>query len=169
MPEFSFNIACNKDSLNYVDDSATRYYCEYLWLAEKRKSNNYKDLKRANYINIDLSNMTKFINYEDHHCDKCSFESNFECMLTHERECLGFKEAVVFQRKVYSDAVAVCTICDKVFLHTCKTSTPIHQLNRHKKSCEKTVLKRLRSEIQKSLTNLNLNNLLDIKQFIQDI
>lgn len=167
-PEFTFNIASNAEDREYIEDSATRYYSQYLWLKEKRETNNYSNLKRAKYINVDLSNMTTYIQSKDHSCDKCGHEANLEEMLTHERQCLGFKEEVVFQKKVYSDATATCNVCNKVFYHTCKNSTPYHQLNRHKKTCEKTLVKRLRCEIQKKINTLDLNKLFELKEFIQD-
>tara|TARA_R110001606_G_scaffold62209_1_gene145002 strand:+ start:3985 stop:4503 length:519 start_codon:yes stop_codon:yes gene_type:complete len=167
-PEYTFNIASNAEAREYIEESATRYYSQYLWLKEKRESNSYSNLKRSMYINVDLCNMTKYIKDKDHSCDKCGHEGNFENMLTHERQCLGFKEEVVFQKKVYSNETANCNTCDKVFYHTCKTSLPKHQLARHRKICDKTVIKRLRSEIQKKLNTLDLNDLISLKEYIQN-
>ena len=166
--KFQFPLAYKGDSSQYIADSATRYYCEYLWLKEKRESNNYSDLKRGKYINIDLCKMKEYIESKEHYCEKCGFEGDFESMLKHEKDCFGFKRTIEFQKKVYSDETATCNICDKVFYHTCKTSKPMHQLNRHKKTCEKTACKRIRCDIQKKLQSMDLNDLLDLKEYLQN-
>ncbi len=166
--EFKFNVPFHKENRQYIADSATRYYCEYLWLKEKRESNNYSDLKRAKYINIDLKNMKEYIESKEHHCEKCGFEGNFEAMLKHEKDCFKFKKTVEFQRKFYSDETATCKICNKVFYHTCKTSRPLYQLNRHKKTCETTLCKRIRCEINKNLQSMGMNDLLDLKDYLQN-
>ena len=88
-----------------------------------------------------LEEMTSADEYDCAKCGRCDFKSMNELEL-HEVECFNYKREVIVckpvkkEKKLYSSETATCDKCNKKFLHTCKTSTPKHQLTRHQKTCK---------------------------------
>jgi hypothetical protein len=130
------------------DESETHRFNYFNSLKEQNK--NRKNLKLEQQIHIDRE-LEKIQTYYDsnmvyecgnQYSDKgCEFEGTLEEVLAHEKHCLKFTRDLCIpcetpKKKTYSDAKATCGRCGKVFLHTCKTSLPQHQLNRHQKTCK---------------------------------
>lgn len=84
----------------------------------------------------------------------CDFEGTISEVVEHERTCLGYKR-VIDTNKYFSSATAKCDTCGKVFYHTSKWMLPKVALNRHKKTCERTLLKKMKSQIRDHLHNCN--------------
>lgn len=87
-----------------------------------------------------LEDMAKSEEYDCAKCGRCDFKTLNE-LEQHEVECFNYKREVILEKpkkdkKLYSSETATCDRCNKKFLHTCKTSTPRHQLTRHQKTCQ---------------------------------
>ena len=67
---------------------------------------------------------------------------------------LGYKR-VIDTNKYLSSAKAKCDTCGKVFYHTNKTMLPKSALRRHQKTCERTLIKKMKSQIRDLLHNCN--------------
>jgi hypothetical protein len=152
--EFGCVYSANKESEH--QDSNT---CSYLYLKclERRKfQNDFIDHHQKRTINVLISNAKQSIQGE-RECGKCDFSGNIQEVIRHEKECIGFKNEIDFneEKKLYSDKKVTCKYCGKVFLHTCSTSEPKHQLNRHAKICQKSYNRKLKQEIKKSLNDLD--------------
>jgi len=102
----------------------------------------------------------------------CEFEGTKEEVIAHERSCLQFKREIFIEipkneKKTYSSDKATCERCGKVFLHTCKTSLPKHQLNRHQKGCKGTLPYKQRvKDFMTTATDEQLKKLYDFMKTI---
>ena len=138
--------------------------CSYLYLKclERRKhQNDYNNDNPKHTINVRITNAKESIKGE-RECGKCDFSGNIQEVIRHEKECIGFKNEIDFieEKKLYSDKKVTCKYCGKVFLHTCSTSEPKHQLNRHSKTCQKSYNRKLKQEIKESLNDLDNTSIL---------
>jgi hypothetical protein len=167
MSQFRFPKAYKKENKEYIEESATYHYLKYKWLLDKKKSNDYQDLEKPQFILIDIQRLKGRIVEDDEECDKCGYTSTFNKMVDHEHDCLGIVgKRIKFQKNTYSDRTAICNMCNKVFYHTCKTSYPKVQLKRHQKICEK---QRKRGLIKQLKSKLLLTLSMDILEEINDI
>ncbi len=89
----------------------------------------------------------------------CHFEGTISEVVEHERICLGYKREII-TTKYLSSATAKCDTCGKVFYHTSKTMLPKVALTRHKKTCERTLLKKMKSQIRDQLRDCNKYSIL---------
>jgi len=157
MSQFRFPKAYRKENKEYIEESATYHYLKYKWLLDKKKSNDYQDLEKPQFILIDIQRLKDRIDQDDEVCDKCDHTCSFNKMVDHEHDCLGFVgKRTNFQKDTYSDRTATCNMCNKVFYHTCKTSYPKVQLKRHQTICEKqrksVLIKQLKSKLLQTLS-----------------
>lgn len=159
MENCEFGCLYPKQSKADHDESVSCAYSFYKYLCNKRDRGEI-DKNTNNRIicaKKSIDNATE--------CGKCDFESSdLKELLEHEAKCIGIKIDLdsVNQVKLYSNKSVTCKICKKTFLHTCKTSTPRHQLNRHTKVCEKALSRNLKQQIKESLKDLDLETLKDI-------
>ena len=132
--------------------------CCYLYLNDLKRrkiQTDFIDHHQKRTINVLISNAKQSIQGELE-CGKCDFTGNLQEVIRHEKECIGFKNEIDFnEKKLYSDKKVTCKHCGKVFLHTCLTSEPKHQLNRHAKTCEKTLSRRFRASITEFIKDVN--------------
>ena len=138
--------------------SKTKMYITLKELELKRESNRYDNWDEQKNINIVINSLREELK-DDFSC-MCGKEYNtLRGILQHEKECLGLKHDIELPsseepKVLYSNDSVTCKFCNKEFLHTCQTSTPRHQLNRHAKTCEKTLNRRLKQQIKDGIKDI---------------
>ena len=149
-----FGCIYNEENEKEHQDSIT---CAYLFLKDlerRRKEKDFKDKRQKKSINNLIKNARKSL--ENPECGKCDFSGSIKEVILHEKKCIGFKNEIEIQeKKLYSDNKETCKNCGKIFLHTCSTSLPKHQLKRHAKTCAKTLSTRLRMSINDCIKDID--------------
>ena len=143
---------------------------------------NKKSLKLDEQIKIEqdiincqqtLEEMTNNEEFDCAKCGRCDFKILNE-LEQHEVECFNYKREVIVVKqekgkKLYSSETDTCERCGKVFLHTCKTSLPKHQLNRHQKTCSHDKSKLCRTNIRNFLNIASDEQLQKLNEFMKTI
>jgi hypothetical protein len=155
------NIGCN---MKTYDVSKTKVFVKLKELEKKRITKNFDNREEQRNINIRIDK-AKIDLEGDLDCINCGKEfKNLNSILKHEKECLELEHNIDLsqeeKQKLYSDASITCKFCKKVFLHTCKTSLPKHQLKRHAITCQKSYNRKLKQEIKESLNDLENTSIL---------
>jgi hypothetical protein len=144
-------IYCGEYEGRKLNHEGSIYYTKQRLKHYLEQRDNKRNLKTEEQIQVEIiigacrETLEEMTNADEFDCINCSKElDTFEELEKHEMDCFKYKREVFIEipkneKKTYSSDKATCERCGKVFLHTCKTSLPKHQLNRHQKSCKGTL------------------------------